>query len=264
VARCTVERLMCELGLEACAVASPGGPPRPMWPPPHPPIWWSGTSRRPGRTSCGRRPDLCGDLVRLCLCGLGHRRVQSLPRRLAGLAVVADRPGPGRAGDGHLGPPRRPRGLVHHSDRGSQYLAIRYTERLAEAGAVTSVGSAATPTTTRWPRRSSAGSWNRSATSHRPSSRPPTTKGRTPAALPDSSTPTSGEPGAVQTAGDPRRCQARLSVLGVGTGRLRWSSSRCSQGPWAVCPVRFRPRGRPNWFTVEETPSAPPSTTTST
>jgi putative transposase len=32
-------------------------------------------------------------------------------------------------------------GLVHHSDRGSQYLAVRYTERLAEAGAVTSVGS---------------------------------------------------------------------------------------------------------------------------
>jgi hypothetical protein len=32
-------------------------------------------------------------------------------------------------------------GLVHHSDRGVQYLAIRYTERLAEAGAVTSVGS---------------------------------------------------------------------------------------------------------------------------
>jgi putative transposase len=32
-------------------------------------------------------------------------------------------------------------GLVHHSDRGGQYLAIRYTERLAEAGAVTFVGS---------------------------------------------------------------------------------------------------------------------------
>jgi putative transposase len=32
-------------------------------------------------------------------------------------------------------------GLVHHSDRGSQYLAIRYTERLADAGAVRSVGS---------------------------------------------------------------------------------------------------------------------------
>ena len=32
-------------------------------------------------------------------------------------------------------------GLVHHSDRGVQYLAIRYTERLADAGAVCSVGS---------------------------------------------------------------------------------------------------------------------------
>jgi putative transposase len=32
-------------------------------------------------------------------------------------------------------------GLIHHSDRGSQYLAIRYTERLAQAGAVASVGS---------------------------------------------------------------------------------------------------------------------------
>jgi len=32
-------------------------------------------------------------------------------------------------------------GLVHHSDRGVQYLAIRYTERLAEAGVVASVGS---------------------------------------------------------------------------------------------------------------------------
>jgi putative transposase len=32
-------------------------------------------------------------------------------------------------------------GLIHHSDRGVQYLAIRYTERLAQIGAVTSVGS---------------------------------------------------------------------------------------------------------------------------
>jgi putative transposase len=32
-------------------------------------------------------------------------------------------------------------GLVHHSDRGSQYLAIRYTERLEDAGVVNSVGS---------------------------------------------------------------------------------------------------------------------------
>ena len=32
-------------------------------------------------------------------------------------------------------------GLIHHSDRGSQYLSIRYTERLAAAGVEASVGS---------------------------------------------------------------------------------------------------------------------------
>jgi len=32
-------------------------------------------------------------------------------------------------------------GLIHHSDMGSQYLAIRYTDRLAEAGIEPSVGS---------------------------------------------------------------------------------------------------------------------------
>ncbi len=32
-------------------------------------------------------------------------------------------------------------GLVHHSDRGGQYVSIRYTERLAEAGIEPSVGS---------------------------------------------------------------------------------------------------------------------------
>ena len=32
-------------------------------------------------------------------------------------------------------------GLVHHSDRGAQYLSIRYTDRLLEAGIEPSVGS---------------------------------------------------------------------------------------------------------------------------
>ena len=32
-------------------------------------------------------------------------------------------------------------GLVHHSDAGSQYCAIRYTDRLADAGAVASIGT---------------------------------------------------------------------------------------------------------------------------
>ena len=34
----------------------------------------------------------------------------------------------------------KPKGVIHHSDRGSQYLSIRYTERLAEAGFNASVG----------------------------------------------------------------------------------------------------------------------------
>jgi len=37
--------------------------------------------------------------------------------------------------------PERSDALVHHSDRGSQYVSIRYTERLAEAGIEPSVGS---------------------------------------------------------------------------------------------------------------------------
>ncbi len=112
-----------------------------------------------------------------------------------------------------------------------QYLSIRYTERLAEAGAVASVGSrgdsfdnalaetiiglyktelirrrvpgraSTTSSTPPWSGSTgstTAGCWSRSATSHRPSSRPPTTNGRTPATLFNPSNQASGEPGAVQ------------------------------------------------------------------
>ena len=41
----------------------------------------------------------------------------------------------------HARRPSRSDGLVHHSDRGVQYVSIRYTERLAEAGVLPSVGS---------------------------------------------------------------------------------------------------------------------------
>ncbi len=41
----------------------------------------------------------------------------------------------------HARRPVRQAGLVHHSDRGTQYVSIRYTERLAEAGIEPSVGS---------------------------------------------------------------------------------------------------------------------------
>lgn len=38
---------------------------------------------------------------------------------------------------------RKGSGLIHHSDRGSQYVSIRYSERLTDVGATASVGSVA-------------------------------------------------------------------------------------------------------------------------
>ena len=41
----------------------------------------------------------------------------------------------------HARRPAHRGGLIHHSDRGSQYVSIKYTERLAEAGIEPLVGS---------------------------------------------------------------------------------------------------------------------------
>jgi putative transposase len=86
-------------------------------------------------------------------------------------------------------------GLVHHSDRGVQYLAIRYTERLADEGAVTSVGSkgdsydcetpSPRPSTGRT-RRSSSPGQDPGAPSSRSSSRRPS---ESTSGTPDGSTP---------------------------------------------------------------------------
>lgn len=75
----------------------------------------------------------------LRLLGLRHRRFRPPDRWLARLVVGADRIRSRRAGAGAacaqaVGPDR----LVH-SDRGVQYVSIRYTERLAEAGLEPSV-----------------------------------------------------------------------------------------------------------------------------
>ena len=62
---------------------------------------------------------------------------------------------------------RRPAGksgLVHHSDRGSQYLSIRYTERLGLAGIEPAVSG--TATTTPWPKPSTVSTRPNSSTGH--------------------------------------------------------------------------------------------------
>ena len=70
--------------------------------------------------------------------------IDAFSRRIVGWRVVAslrDRTRPRRARDGALAPRGDLSGLIHHSDRGIQYLALRYSERLAEAGVAPSVGS---------------------------------------------------------------------------------------------------------------------------
>ena len=44
-------------------------------------------------------------------------------------------------------------GLTCHSDAGSQFTSVRYGERLAEIGAVPSIGSVGTASITPWPKR---------------------------------------------------------------------------------------------------------------
>ncbi len=45
-------------------------------------------------------------------------------------------------------------GLIHHSDKGVQYVAVGYTQRLADAGRSPPSARPGTRMTTRWPRRS--------------------------------------------------------------------------------------------------------------
>ncbi len=92
---------------------------------------------------------LCLDLGRIRLRGVRDRCLRPLYRWLAGqpdgpcqvgfaaLRVVLDALEQAL----HDRRPVHRGGLVHHSDRGSQYVSIKYTERLAEAGIEPSVGS---------------------------------------------------------------------------------------------------------------------------
>ncbi len=81
------------------------------------------------------------------LRGVGDRRLFPVHRRLASVELVANRPGSRRARASTLGPATRhslPRPAAGPSLRPlepGQYLSIRYTNRLTEAGIEPSVGS---------------------------------------------------------------------------------------------------------------------------
>ncbi len=93
----------------------------------------------------GRRHHLCSDLVGLRLRSVGDRRVLAVRCRLACLGFAAYRPGAGRSRTSNLGPPtghsRPPPSSGARLLEPGQYLSIRYTNRLTEAGISPSVGS---------------------------------------------------------------------------------------------------------------------------
>jgi putative transposase len=145
VARCTVERLMRELGIAGAAarrktprttIPGPDGPGRPS-----DLLERDFTAEAPNRrwvadiTYVGTAG---GFVYTAFVTDLFSRRIvgwqvsDSLRADLALDALeMAIWSGGGRIGEN----------LIHHSDRGVQYTSIRYAERLGEIGAVRSVGS---------------------------------------------------------------------------------------------------------------------------
>jgi putative transposase len=89
VARCTVERLMGELGLRGAVRGKARRTTTPDVAAARPADLVARDFGGQAEPALGCRSDLCGDLVRLRLCGLGDRRLQPLHRGLASRPVVA-------------------------------------------------------------------------------------------------------------------------------------------------------------------------------
>jgi putative transposase len=143
VARCTVERLMKRLGCRACAVARWCAPPSDDMKAPCP-------LDRVNRQFKAERPNqLWVSDFTYVSTWQGWLYVAFVidvyARRIVGWRVstsmhtdfVLDALEQAL----YARQPERDGVLIHHSDRGSQYVSIRYSERLAEAGIEPSVGS---------------------------------------------------------------------------------------------------------------------------
>ena len=142
VARCTVERLMRSLGLQGVvrgrqmphddrrrqrrAAARSGQAPIPG---------------EPSESAVGGGLHVRRDVGGLRLRRVRHRRVRAAHHRLARGALDAHRAGAGCAGAGAVVALRTPTASCITATAAVQYLSIRYTERLAEAGVEPSVGS---------------------------------------------------------------------------------------------------------------------------
>ena len=100
--------------------------------------------RRTAQPVVGRRLHLRRHLDGICLCRVLCRCLLPGDHRMACLGIDDHRSGPRRPGDGDLAAPRQGTrskdwSITPTPDR--QYTSIRYTERLAEAGAKPSIGS---------------------------------------------------------------------------------------------------------------------------
>ena len=94
----------------------------------------------PSQSTVGGGYYICSDVDWLCLCGFYHRCFCPVYCWLASESFIANGSGTD-ALEQALWTRRETSGLIHHSDRGSQYLSIRYTECLAQANIDASVGS---------------------------------------------------------------------------------------------------------------------------
>lgn len=128
-------------------------------------------------------------------------------------------------------------GLIQHSDAGAQYTALRYSERLADVGAIASIGPSGTAMTMP-SQRPSSGSTKPSASRSTAHSAPPTTS---------NSRPCHGCTGSTSTACTPRSTTSRRSRRRTATtvrstprtSRL-WENSPSTK-PGAIHPRERRP-----------------------
>ena len=95
--------------------------------------------RRRAGSAVGGGYDIHPDLVRLAISGDGAGCVLGQDCRLGDGHEHAHRADPGRAADGRDVAPIP--GVIHHSDRGSQYTSYAFGKRCREAGIMPSMGS---------------------------------------------------------------------------------------------------------------------------
>ena len=162
VARCTVERLMHQLGLRG---VRRGRRTRTTIPAGHAAAWPPDLVNRDFRAPAPNRLWVV-DITYVPLSGGGFAYVAFVIDVFSKMITGWKAAGHLRASlaldalemaiSARLRSGQQVAGVIHHSDHGSQYLAIRYTTRLAQAARSPRPGPPGIPTTTPWRRRSSA------------------------------------------------------------------------------------------------------------